>query len=221
MNKFKKNDGFTSVELVTVIAILAAVAYIVLPLLFPSDAKTSKQYIEEDLNNISQILQIRTQTSEVNGIPINEMYIGNLGVYASRAQVKHAIKINPQDKTLLYCLRGEYRGEVLYLESNGGVFATPSGSMDCPGVPAQSNPVEEAPAEEQGNTQDPADTSPENSNSGQNNPDTQTQTVSDIITPGAFCAAGDEGKFGIASNGDTYVCALSNDDTRLRWRINE
>ena len=149
MNKFKKNDGFTSIELVTVIAVLAAVAYLVLPLLFPSDSKTSKQYIEEDLNNISQILQIRTQTSEVNGIPINEMYVGNLGVYASRAQVKHAIKINPQDKTLLYCLRGEYRGEVLYLESNGGVLATPSGSMDCPGVPSQGNvPTEETPTDE-------------------------------------------------------------------------
>jgi type II secretory pathway pseudopilin PulG len=155
MNKFKKSDGFTSIELVTVIAVLAAIAYLVLPLVFPSDSKTPKQYIEEDLTNISEILQIRTQTSEVNGIPINEMYIGNLGVYASRAQVKHAIKINPQDKTLTFCLRGEYKDEVIYFESNAGILATPSGVMDCPGAPAQNStgngedsPTEEAPAEE-------------------------------------------------------------------------
>ena len=50
MNKrtyLKSNDGFTAIELLVVLAVISAVAYLVLPILFPSDSKTPEQYIEE------------------------------------------------------------------------------------------------------------------------------------------------------------------------------
>jgi type II secretory pathway pseudopilin PulG len=161
MNKFtnfrktiNKSEGFTPIELLTGMAILAAVAYLVLPLIFPSDLKTPEQYVEEDLTNVSEILQIRTLSSEANNIPLSEVYIGNLGVFSSKAQIRHAITIDLQAETLRYCLRGEYRGEVLYFESGAGILDQPSGAMECPGSPIANSDTnigdsgESAPAEE-------------------------------------------------------------------------
>lgn len=223
-----KDDGFTTIELVTGIAILAALAYLVLPLIFPSDSKTSEQYIEEDLETVSEILKIRALSAEANNIPISEVYIGNLGVFSSKSQIRHAINIDPSAKTVEYCLRGEYNGKVLYFESGAGLLQTPSGIMDCPGAPVQGNSgngegtsTEDAPVEERGTPEDSTNTPSESSNSQQDTADPQSQTVADIVNPGAFCAAADEGKLGISANGDTYVCTISSEDTRLRWRIAE
>jgi prepilin-type N-terminal cleavage/methylation domain-containing protein len=136
-----KSDGFTAIELLTGIAILAAVAYLVLPLIFPSDSKTPQQYVEEDLTNVSEILQIRTLSAEANNIPLSEVYIGNLGVFGSKAQIRHAITIDLQSEVLRYCLRGEYREQVLYFESGAGILEQPSGTMECPGSPITNSDV--------------------------------------------------------------------------------
>lgn len=170
MNKFnnlkktiKKSEGFTAIELLTGIAILAAVAYLVLPLIFPSDSKTPEQYLEEDLTNVSEILQIRTLSAGANNIPLSEVYIGNLGVFSSKAQIRHAITIDLQSETLRYCLRGEYRGTVLYFESGAGILEQPSGTMECPGSPiSNSDNITEESGEstpsELNDTEDPAET---------------------------------------------------------------
>jgi type II secretory pathway pseudopilin PulG len=165
-NTVNKSEGFTAIELLTGIAILGAVAYLVLPLIFPSDSKTPEQYVEEDLTNVSEVLKIRTLSAEANNIPLSEVYIGNIGVFSSKAQIRHAITINLESESLQYCLRGEYRGKVLYFESGAGLLPQPSGAMECPGAPVsnsgdntveteqpnESNPVEapvsEIPAED-------------------------------------------------------------------------
>lgn len=171
---FKKNsskdDGFTTIELVTGIAILAALAYLVLPLIFPSDSKTSEQYIEEDLETVSEILKIRALSAEANNIPISEVYIGNLGVFSSKSQIRHAINIDPSAKTVEYCLRGEYNGKVLYFESGAGLLQTPSGIMDCPGIPGAANSGSN-------DNSTPGGSSDENSDSPEN------QTTNELVEP--------------------------------------
>lgn len=139
----KSNDGFTAIELVIVIAVLAAVAYLVLPLVFPSDSKAPEKYIEEDLNSISEILKVREQTSTVNDIPVEDIYIGNLGVFAAKSQVRHTITIDTNKQVLTYCLRGDYKGVTRYYESTTGIQTQPTGSIDCPGFEATNPPATE------------------------------------------------------------------------------
>jgi prepilin-type N-terminal cleavage/methylation domain-containing protein len=142
--------GFTIIELVVAAGVLGAVAYLVLPFVFPSDSKSSAAYLEEDLSNISQVIDLRTQTAKINNTPIDEIYIGNLGVFSARSQISHAITLDPVNNELTYCLRGDYRGETLYYESFTGLSPMPSGSRDCPGTTIDSQEVliEEAPIEE-------------------------------------------------------------------------
>lgn len=168
----RNQEGFTAIELLTAIAILGAIAYLILPLIFPSDSKTPEQYIEEDLNTVSEILKIRSLSAEANGIPMSEVYIGNLGVFASKSAVNHSITLDPINGTLSYCLRGEYKDKVLFYESNAGIVELPTGNLDCPGVPSNSqgestdnnssnaptdgSPTTEEPSTEAPNVEEPA-----------------------------------------------------------------
>lgn len=164
----KSEEGFTAIELVIVFAVIAAVAYLVLPLLFPSDSKTPEQYIEEDLTSISELLTLRQMTAAVNDIKVEDIYIGNLGVYAAKSQVRHSITINTNDQQLTYCLRGDYRGVTRYYESTSGIQTQPTGNMNCPGFEATNedstsgetseptdNSTAETPAEEPNATEEP------------------------------------------------------------------
>lgn len=172
MNKrtyLKSNDGFTAIELLVVLAVISAVAYLVLPILFPSDSKTPEQYIEEDLTSIAEVLTLRQMTAAVNDIKVEDIYIGNLGVYSAKSQVRHSITINTADQEITYCLRGDYRGVTRYYEFPGSAISTePSGLVDCPGISAtvdstnseSSDQTTDAPAEEapsEANTTDPAE----------------------------------------------------------------
>jgi competence protein ComGC len=143
ITKLKKEDGFTAIELVIILGVLSVVAYLVLPIIFPSDSKTPEQYIEEDLSSISEIINLRQMTASVNDIDVKDVYIGNLGVYAAKSQVRHSITIDTVNQRLTYCLRGDYRGVTRYFESNMGILSQPSGSMDCPGFEAPENPAPE------------------------------------------------------------------------------
>lgn len=139
-DRLNKEEGFTAIELIIILGVLSVVAYLVLPILFPSDSKTPEEYIEEDLRSISEIINLRQMTSSVNDIDIKDVYIGNLGVYAAKSQVRHSITIDTVNQRLTYCLRGDYRGVTRYLESTGGMQAQPTGTIDCPGFEAEPIP---------------------------------------------------------------------------------
>lgn len=133
----KSDKGFTAIELIVAAGVLGAVAYLVLPFVFPADSKTPSAYLEEDLTSISQIIDVRIQTSRVNNVPIDGVYIGNLGVYSAKSQIRHSVTIKPESGEITYCLRADYKGETRYLESGTGISSSPTGAIDCPGADAK------------------------------------------------------------------------------------
>lgn len=166
---YKSEEGFTFIELVIIIGVLAAVAYLVLPLVFPSDSKTPEQYIEEDLTSISELLSLRQMTAKVNDIPIEDVYIGNLGVYAAKSQVRHSITIDTNEQQLTYCLRGDYRGVTRYYESTSGIQIQPTGNMNCPGFEVNTETNSEDTNDSENNTGESPNTTQESTSSDSSN----------------------------------------------------
>jgi type II secretory pathway pseudopilin PulG len=120
-------QGFTASEMVIVIGVLGAVAYLVLPLVFPGDLLTSAQKAEKDLTRISQIIDERERISALNDA-LDSVAIGNLGVYASHGEVTFNIEIDEGANEINYCLIGLFDGTTYYADSyTTGVSTTPVG----------------------------------------------------------------------------------------------
>lgn len=120
-------QGFTASEMVIVIGVLGAIAYLVLPLVFPGDSLTSAQKAEKDLTRISQIINERERISVLNDA-LDGVVIGNLGVYASHGEVTFNVEIDEGANEINYCLIGLFDGTTYYADSyTTGVSATPVG----------------------------------------------------------------------------------------------
>lgn len=120
-------QGFTASELLIVVGVLGAVAYLVLPLVFPGDSLTTAQKAEKDLTRISQILDERERISVLNDA-LDVVEIGNLGVYASHGEVTFNVEIDENANEINYCLIGLFDGTTYYADSyTAGVSVTPVG----------------------------------------------------------------------------------------------
>ena len=76
MNMFKKNGGFTLVELIVVIAILAILAGVAVPAYsgYIAKAKQAQQLINDDYNNnMSAVNGILGQVSSLGTIPTESL----------------------------------------------------------------------------------------------------------------------------------------------------
>lgn len=123
----KRNDGFTSSETLTVVAVLGAVAYLLLPLIFPGDALSTEEKAEKDLTQISAIIQERERISVINDA-LDSMTVGNLGVYASYGEVTFKVEIDENAEEVNYCLIGVFDGVTYYADSyTEGINDTPVG----------------------------------------------------------------------------------------------
>lgn len=120
MNNYKLNvkseSGFTAVELVTAVAVLGVVAYLVLPLIFPSDSVSNQQKIATDLTQISNILEERERIAQLNN-SVDSLQIGNPGVFAANSRVAYDVEIDTAAQELRYCLTGVIGSDVYYLDS--------------------------------------------------------------------------------------------------------
>ncbi len=115
-NLMKRQEGFTAVEIITVVAILSVVAYLVLPLVFPGDALTTQEKADKDLTQISQILKERERIAKLNG-NIDGIQIGNPGAYSQYTRVSFEVEVDPAAEALRYCLTGLVDGTVFYHDS--------------------------------------------------------------------------------------------------------
>jgi hypothetical protein len=121
------NRGFTASETVTIVAVLGAVAYLLLPLIFPGDSLTTEEKAEKDLTLISDIIEERKRISSLNDA-LESMTIGNLGVYASHGEVTFKVDIEPDTDEVNYCLIGLFDGTTYYADSyTTGISPTPVG----------------------------------------------------------------------------------------------
>jgi prepilin-type N-terminal cleavage/methylation domain-containing protein len=160
----KNENGFTAIELIVAAALLGTIAYLVLPFIFPKDSKTPAEYLGSDLTQISEILDLRIEKARVNDISVDNIYIGNLGVFSAKAQIRHAITVRPETNEIIYCLRADYNGETRYFESFTGIEVEPTGVMDCPGASLETTTPDDGAVVESGVESDPSTPSPSNTN---------------------------------------------------------
>lgn len=140
MNNYKLNvkseSGFTAIELVTAVAVLGVVAYLVLPLVFPSDAASNQEKIVKDLTQISNILEERERIAQLNN-SMGSLQVGNPGVFAANSRVAYDVEIDTIAQELRYCLTGVIGSDVYYLDSVSlSVNPTPLGFCLGDEVPA-------------------------------------------------------------------------------------
>lgn len=113
---FRRTEGFTATELVTVIAVLGAVAYLLLPLIFPGDALSDEEKVEKDLNQLSQILEERERIALLND-SLDRVLIGNLGVFSAYSEITYQVDVDTNAGELNYCLIGKVGNTIAYLDS--------------------------------------------------------------------------------------------------------
>lgn len=123
----KDSSGLTASETVTIVAVLGAVAYLVMPLIFPSDDLGVREKAETDLNKIAGIISERARIADING-ELDQIQFGNLGVYASYSEVAFQTEVDLGAGIVDYCLISNVDNNVFYLDSfSNQVSETPVG----------------------------------------------------------------------------------------------
>lgn len=111
-----RQEGFTASELIASVFVLGAVAYLVLPLVFPGDLLSVEEKLDKDLQQISSILEERERIAVLNDA-VESINIGNLGVYAAYSQVTYQVDVDTDAQEIKYCLIAKIDSTVHYLDS--------------------------------------------------------------------------------------------------------
>lgn len=116
MSTLRRSEGFTVTELITVIAVLGAVAYLLLPLIFSGDTLSVDQKLEKDLNQLSQILEERERIALLNE-SLDKAQVGNLGVFSEYSEVTYQVEIDTSANEINYCIIAKIDNTVAYIDS--------------------------------------------------------------------------------------------------------
>jgi type II secretory pathway pseudopilin PulG len=137
----KSARGLSLVEVVVVIFVVSAVAFLAAPIVFPGDSKTADAQVRSDIDLLKQVMDLRMTSydaAKTGGLGVE----ANIGVYAAYAQFEGKATLDANGKPAFYCLKGTHpSGLVLYYTSkDGAVMPTPIDATGCPGgVPTGGN----------------------------------------------------------------------------------
>jgi len=116
MSTLRRSEGFTVTELVTVVAVLGAVAYLLLPLIFSGDTLSVDQKLEKDLSQLSEILEERERIALLNE-SLDKAQVGNLGVFSEYSEVTYQVEIDTSANEINYCIIGKIDNTIAYIDS--------------------------------------------------------------------------------------------------------
>lgn len=116
MSTLRRSEGFTATELITVVAVLGAVAYLLLPLIFSGETLSVDQKLEKDLNQLSEILEERERIALLNE-SLDKAQVGNLGVFSEYSEVTYQVEIDTSANEINYCIIGKIDSALAYIDS--------------------------------------------------------------------------------------------------------
>lgn len=130
----KSAKGLSLVEVVVVVFVVSAVAFLAAPIVFPGDSKTADSQVRSDIDLLKQVMDLRMTSydaEKTGGLGVE----ANIGVYAAYAQFQGKATLDANGKPAFYCLKGTHpSGLVLYYTSkDGAVTPTPIDMTGCPG----------------------------------------------------------------------------------------
>lgn len=130
----KSERGLSLVEVVVVVFVVSAVAFLAAPIVFPGDSKTADAQVRSDIDLLKQVMDLRMTSydaTKTGGLGVE----ANIGVYAAYAQFEGKATLDANGKPAFYCLKGTHpSGLVLYYTSkDGAVTPMPIDMTGCPG----------------------------------------------------------------------------------------